>query len=208
MKNGILILYNVGEEDSQSDVSADSLASEVSSNSSLNDKPVIIIKKTLPSSLLKEIRLKAGQPDGDEEDGGGPAVKDLGKAVDQLKLAPNNNNNKMSNKAARVKVNIIPANNKSIPASLDFELYRFHLRENVVSLPDLNNCSSNNANNEQNMSAVGEDLSFVGLKDIMNLDKSATIRSHKSGTVRGVRNRVRAGITTYLQGKTFKVSSI
>jgi len=174
----------------------------------LNDKPVIIIKKTLPSSLLKEIRLKAGQPDGDEEDGGGPAVKDLGKAVDQLKLAPGNNNNKMSNKAARVKVNIIPANNKSIPASLDFELYRFHLRENVVSLPDLNNCSSNNANNEQNMSAVGEDLSFVGLKDIMNLDKSATIRSHKSGTVRGVRNRVRAGITTYLQGKTFKVSSI
>lgn len=195
------LLYNVGEEDSQSDVSADSLASEVSSSSSssLNDKPVIIIKKTLPSSLLKEIRLKAGQPD----EGEAPAVNELGKAVDQLKLAPTGNNNKMSNKAARVKVNIIPANNKSIPASLDFELYRFHLRENVVSLPDLNNCSSN-TNNEQN--PVGEDLSFVGLKDIMNLDKSATIRSHKSGTVRGVRNRVRAGITTYLQGKTFKVS--
>ena len=49
-----------------------------------------------------------------------------------------------------------------------------------------------------------DDLSFVGIRDILSVEKAGTIRSVK-GTVRGVRNRVRAGITTYLQGKTSKV---
>lgn len=55
-------------------------------------------------------------------------------------------------------------------------------------------------------SVTDDDLSFVGIKDILSVEKAGTIRSVK-GTVRGVRNRVRAGITTYLQGKTSKVLS-
>jgi hypothetical protein len=66
--------------------------------------------------------------------------------------------------------------------------------------------NNNNINNSSQPESPIDDLSFVGLKDILNVEKSGqTIRSHKSGTVRGVRNRVRAGITTFLQGKTFKV---
>ena len=80
------------------------------------------------------------------------------------------------------------------------DLYCFHLREyGGVAAPSA-------------APITGEaDLSFVGHKDILNYgddyDKNRTIRSHK-GTVRGVRNRVRAGITTYLQGKPFKVSPL
>lgn len=70
------------------------------------------------------------------------------------------------------------------------ELYRFHLRENQSSMDDSNGVTD-------------DDLSFVGIRDILSVEKGGTIRSVK-GTVRGVRNRVRAGITTYLQGKTSK----
>lgn len=181
-------------DDSQSDVSADSLApneelTTVPHQPSSSNKEKSS-KKKLPSNLLKEIRQKAG--DNKEETS---MADQLGKAMEQIKLRNLSNSSKSS--ATRVKVNIIPTN--KCPASLNFDLHRFHLRENVVSLPDMSS-----ANELQ----TPEDLSFVGLKDIMSVEKSATIRSHKSGTVRGVRNRVRAGITTYLQGKTFKVSGI
>ncbi|ERL95828.1 hypothetical protein D910_00395 [Dendroctonus ponderosae] len=45
---------------------------------------------------------------------------------------------------------------------------------------------------------VIEDETFAGYKDLLGGDKASTIRSAK-GTVRGVRNRVRAGIATFLQ---------
>ncbi|KAL1509684.1 hypothetical protein ABEB36_004387 [Hypothenemus hampei] len=45
---------------------------------------------------------------------------------------------------------------------------------------------------------VIEDETFAGYKDLLGGDKSSTIRSAK-GTVRGVKNRVRAGIATFLQ---------
>lgn len=71
------------------------------------------------------------------------------------------------------------------------DLYQFHLRENL--------------NQVERQQQLVDDLNFIGHKDILNVDKSATIRSN-NGTVRGVRNRVRAGINTFIQGKTSKVS--
>jgi hypothetical protein len=95
--------------------------------------------------------------------------------------------------------------------SLDADLFsRFYMHENL-SLPNeegTNNSNSLNspATSPSALPSASDDLSFVGLKDILSVEKGNTIRSHKSGTVRGVRNRVRAGITTFLQAKTFKVS--
>lgn len=54
---------------------------------------------------------------------------------------------------------------------------------------------------------VIEDETFAGYKDLLGGGQPATIRSAK-GTVRGVRNRVRAGIATFLQiNSNEKVSS-
>lgn len=53
---------------------------------------------------------------------------------------------------------------------------------------------------------VIEDETFAGYKDLLGGDNTSTIKSAK-GTVRGVRNRVRAGIATFLQiNSTEKVS--
>ncbi|XP_076274019.1 glutaredoxin domain-containing cysteine-rich protein CG12206-like [Rhynchophorus ferrugineus] len=55
--------------------------------------------------------------------------------------------------------------------------------------------------------SVIEDETFAGFKDLINGSNASTIRSSK-GTVRGVKNRVRAGIATFLQinssGRSYK----
>lgn len=63
--------------------------------------------------------------------------------------------------------------------------YNFHLNEHVSE--DISNKPK----------TVVEDETFAGYKDILG-DSASTIRSAK-GTVRGVKNRVRAGIATFLQ---------
>ncbi|KAK9870836.1 hypothetical protein WA026_009801 [Henosepilachna vigintioctopunctata] len=77
-------------------------------------------------------------------------------------------------------------NNISSKNEFDTDMYYdFHLNENVFSeevLPVKN---------------VDVDESFAGYRDLLG-DGAATIRSAK-GTVRGVKNRVRAGIATFLQ---------
>ncbi len=207
-----LVIHQREMDDSQSDVSADSLAlnddahTELTSLASSNEGSVSPAtarkKKVLPSSLLSEIRMKAGKqlqpyhPPTTKQQ----SVKELGKALDsQLKLRKSSS---VPPSRSRNVLLTIPATLTTTPqpVSFDSDAYqRFHMREypdvglnGKMSLPD----------------SPVDDLSFAGLKDIMNVEKSGqTIRSHKSGTVRGVRNRVRAGITTFLQGKTFKVSS-
>lgn len=62
--------------------------------------------------------------------------------------------------------------------------YNFHLNENQKE-------------EEIAPIAINENETFAGYKDILS-DGSSTIRSAK-GTVRGVKNRVRAGIATFLQ---------
>ncbi|KAJ3658974.1 hypothetical protein Zmor_010684 [Zophobas morio] len=72
--------------------------------------------------------------------------------------------------------------------SLSFDtdmFYKFHLNEHLSE------------DNEAPPKNVVEDETFAGYKDILG-DSAATIRSAK-GTVRGVKNRVRAGIATFLQ---------
>lgn len=71
------------------------------------------------------------------------------------------------------------------------QYYSFHMNENVFD--------------EVDAVAVNSGLtddSFAGCKTVATSD---TIRSAK-GTIRGVKNRVRAGIATFLQPKTNKVS--
>lgn len=86
-------------------------------------------------------------------------------------------------------------NKNSISVSNFYEadkFYKFHLNENIYedAKPEV---------------PKSEDELFAGYKDILS-EQGATIKSAK-GTVRGVKNRVRAGIATFLQiNTTAKVS--
>jgi hypothetical protein len=80
------------------------------------------------------------------------------------------------------------ANNNNTTNSLPFDtdmFYKFHLNEHLSE------------DNDAPAKAVVEDETFAGYKDLLG-DGASTIRSAK-GTVRGVKNRVRAGIATFLQ---------
>lgn len=83
--------------------------------------------------------------------------------------------------------------NKKDVVVIDTDMfYNFHMNENVND-------------SEVSISKVVETDSFAGFKNILD-DGCTTIRSAK-GTVRGVKNRVRAGIATFLQiNSTEKVS--
>lgn len=66
--------------------------------------------------------------------------------------------------------------------------YNFHLNENAIV----------ENSGYQPAKVLEEDEYFAGYKDLLGSEGSSTIRSAK-GTVRGVKNRVRAGIATFLQ---------
>ena len=216
-------------DDSQSDVSADSLAlnddaqTDLTSLASVNSSSCDVVsspvtsrkQQALPNNLLTEIRTKAVKLHHYQQP---QSVKELGKALDsQLKLQRSKSSSVPPSRS-RSLILAIPSPQQqqqtttTAPSSfdpLDGYYQRFHMCE-YIEIDSKNNNNNNNNNNNQNQpESPIDDLSFVGLKDILNVEKSGqTIRSHKSGTVRGVRNRVRAGITTFLQGKTFKVSGI
>ncbi|XP_065074953.1 glutaredoxin domain-containing cysteine-rich protein CG12206-like [Ochlerotatus camptorhynchus] len=101
--------------------------------------------------------------------------------------------------------------NKSFSFEND-KFYKFHINEhsNLQSQPtqqqqqdhqgsnglmNLNSCSS---------SVIDDDESFAGFKDLTS--GTSTIRSNK-GTVRGVKNRVRNGIATFLQMQHANIKS-
>ncbi|XP_058127287.1 uncharacterized protein LOC131268994 [Anopheles coustani] len=69
--------------------------------------------------------------------------------------------------------------------------YKFHIHEHVLDV-----APGGTSSPETTPSVVDDDESFAGLKDLSN--GTSTIRSNK-GTVRGVKNRVRNGIATFLQ---------
>ncbi|XP_053660584.1 glutaredoxin domain-containing cysteine-rich protein CG12206-like [Anopheles marshallii] len=71
--------------------------------------------------------------------------------------------------------------------------YKFHINER--GRPD-GGAEPGSSSPETTPSVVDDDESFAGLKDLSN--GTSTIRSNK-GTVRGVKNRVRNGIATFLQ---------
>lgn len=75
--------------------------------------------------------------------------------------------------------------------------YKFHLNEHVSDSTDINH--GNYIENEE---------TFAGYRDLLQgKESSSTIRSAK-GTVRGVKNRVRAGIATFLQLHDTKVGHV
>lgn len=74
------------------------------------------------------------------------------------------------------------------------QYYSFHMNENVFDEVDASAAAA--------MAAGPTDDTFAGCKT--GASASDTIRSAK-GTIRGVKNRVRAGIATFLQPKTNKV---
>ncbi|XP_018330548.1 glutaredoxin domain-containing cysteine-rich protein CG31559-like [Agrilus planipennis] len=76
------------------------------------------------------------------------------------------------------------------------KLIKFHLNEH----------HSDDDTKSVQKSSARDDESFAGYRDYLGVDGAATIRSAK-GTIRGVKNRVRAGIATFLQiGNTTRVS--
>lgn len=173
--------------------------------------------RTLPRSLLAEIRSKATAAAKSWEFSKGKSLENLHSSFGALHLRPRNkatatlalapttstgagvSGTGSSASSMMVARRGVRDTHPALRNSLQ-DLYCFHLREyGGGAAPSA-------------APITGEaDLSFVGHKDILNYgddyDKNRTIRSHK-GTVRGVRNRVRAGITTYLQGKPFKVSPL
>lgn len=79
------------------------------------------------------------------------------------------------------------------------QYYSFHMNENVFDEVDGTVTAA--------AAAVPMDDTFAGCKTASAASSSDTIRSAK-GTIRGVKNRVRAGIATFLQPKTNKVSRV
>lgn len=77
--------------------------------------------------------------------------------------------------------------------------YKFHLNEHFVE--DCNSAGGDSVDGNVSAKSVVDksDESFAGYKDLLSgSEQSSTIRSAK-GTIRGVKNRVRAGIATFLQ---------
>lgn len=92
----------------------------------------------------------------------------------------------------------IPESNSSVIGGFKYDAdcyYSFHLNENVEE-------------KQEQPDVEEKDETFAGYKDILGDDGASTIRSAK-GTVRGVKNRVRAGIATFLQiNSSTKVSML
>lgn len=127
-------------------------------------------------------------------------------------VANNNNNNTHNNNTNKECDRLFFQLNASKSATDQFE--RFVQNENKKSIYEndkyinfhLNECVANNNINEStsvNAAAAAaaesvKDDSFAGFRDVRQQQMASTIRSSK-GTIRGVKNRVRNGIATFLQ---------
>lgn len=92
-------------------------------------------------------------------------------------------------------VTTVAATDRVIDMDNTDQYYSFHMNENVFDEVDAAAVAT---------AAAPSDDTFAGCKTVATSD---TIRSAK-GTIRGVKNRVRAGIATFLQPKTNKVSLV
>lgn len=150
-----------------------------SSNSTTNSSNN---ESPLPLSLLMDIRsrsIKFNDEDGDDEE----TTSDEN---DENEMCNLKNNNCSSNNSSEEKL-MIYSDDKS---------YKFHINEHLSG--NLNDCHL--------MTHDESDENFAGYKDLHC--RTATIRSAK-GTIRGVKNRVRNGIKTFLlnSSTTVRVSS-
>lgn len=95
-------------------------------------------------------------------------------------------NRKVSLANGRVSVKTFGDENKIYE---DDKYYQFHMNERIVDVPK---------EETEEAPTNKDDDTFAGYKDIGTTVAASTIRSSK-GTVRGVKNRVRNGIATFLQ---------
>ncbi|XP_055641425.1 glutaredoxin domain-containing cysteine-rich protein CG12206-like [Toxorhynchites rutilus septentrionalis] len=179
-------------------------------------KPIIKkhnIVSILPDSLLKDIRERSGVTSPERAAGlissiectppvahsPFPSFRDEIITTRSLLMEKINNLNSVQCAATDgaesvSSLSVTPAGAKQCK-SISFEndkFYKFHINEHL-NLPDLSNGTNGTSCAS---SVVDDDESFAGYKDLTS--GHSTIRSHK-GTVRGVKNRVRNGIATFLQ---------
>lgn len=132
----------------------------------------------LPDSLLRDIRDRSSKLSASE-------------IITMTKSEQNGADNNKSVYHGRVKIKT--ATTTSAPQDTyqnskiyeNDKFYKFHINESVLNVID-----------EISPQNIQADESFAGYKDINS--RTSTIRSSK-GTVRGVKNRVRNGIATFLQ---------
>ncbi|GJQ77335.1 hypothetical protein Trydic_g20750 [Trypoxylus dichotomus] len=178
-----------GDSDNDSNISCDSLNSgdlpaEVKDARSKNKASAF-----LPQRLLRDIRDRSTkqtqspetikQDEEDVEDD----VSKLAKLISPKIVIDQSSYQYRKQKEEQDRQNKLFANMLHNPD----QFFNFHLNEHII---------------DEASRAVPvkktEDETFAGLKNVVGCEDSKTIRSAK-GTVRGVKNRVRAGIATFLQ---------
>lgn len=135
----------------------------------------------LPDSLLRDIRDRSTKLSASE-------------LITMTKSEQNGSDINNKSIYSRVKLKMGPTSaqdicaqdtNKNSKIYENDKFYKFHINESVLNVID-----------EMSPQNVQADESFAGYKDMNS--RTSTIRSSK-GTVRGVKNRVRNGIATFLQ---------
>lgn len=150
----------------------------------------------LPQGLLKDIRNRTIKFIEAPEELKPPTKKSPETTTDSTKTKINEESPKNSIIVERTYEQRKQNETQKEEAFLDpNQFYNFHINENVPELPVVSVKTT-------------QDETFAGYRDLLGGDGSSTIRSAK-GTVRGVKNRVRAGIATFLQiNSTIKVSKL
>lgn len=184
-------------DESESSLSCDSLNS--TEYLLLNEPPITLqgsrITKLsfLPDSLLRDIRDRKNSSDTDISSNSEKYSVNSEKfttfaEIDKLSEKLESNvtfKNSVKNSLVDIKpmVTDLQETPPSTPKFENDKFYNFHINEHKNGLLDR---------------ADKIDETFAGYKDVHNVSATSTIRSNK-GTVRGVKNRVRNGIATFLQ---------
>ncbi|KAK9681231.1 Glutaredoxin [Popillia japonica] len=179
-----------GDSDNDSNISCDSLNSGDLQTDAKDPKSKNKLSAFLPQRLLRDIRDRSGKqtqsPETikqDDEDIDNEMSK-LAKLMLPKVVIDQNSYQSRKQKEEQERQSKLFANMLHNPD----QFYNFHLNEHLT---DETNCA------DVPIKKI-EDESFAGLKNVIGCEDSKTIRSAK-GTVRGVKNRVRAGIATFLQ---------
>ncbi|XP_062700435.1 glutaredoxin domain-containing cysteine-rich protein CG12206 isoform X2 [Aedes albopictus] len=167
------------------------------------------IVSILPDSLLKDIRERSSTGSAAREVPSPSPPREESTPVGMtttrsILMEKINSLNSVANSAGSI--SSLSEKNKSISFEND-KFYKFHINEHSTlqqqqqqqQSPNQQNGSVhlNGAGNHScSSSVIDDDESFAGFKDLTS--GTSTIRSNK-GTVRGVKNRVRNGIATFLQ---------